>query len=120
MRLHEGQGSDLEDFDDSDSPGPSKKRIVESGSKTRKTKAKGKGKAKAVAESVDQGLRITLSGKNGAPGMFVDEVIDITEATECWEILQHHRVAYILDVSGTPDCLRLGPQKAGTVDRYVK
>ncbi|KAJ7653853.1 hypothetical protein B0H17DRAFT_1214515 [Mycena rosella] len=120
MRLRGGQGSDSEDFDDSDSPGPSKKRKVESGSKTRKTKAKGKGKAKAVAEPVDQGLRITLSGKNGAPGMFVDEVIDITEAPECWEIPQHHRVAYILDVSGTPECLRLGPQKVGTVDRYVK
>ncbi|KAJ7688141.1 hypothetical protein B0H17DRAFT_1135795 [Mycena rosella] len=120
MRLRGGQGSDSEDFDDSDSPGPFKKRKVESGSKTRKTKAKGKGKAKAVAEPVDQGLRITLSGKNGAPGMFVDEVIDITEASECWEIPQHHRVAYILDVSGTPECLRLGPQKVGTVDRYVK
>ncbi|KAJ7671077.1 hypothetical protein B0H17DRAFT_1141625 [Mycena rosella] len=78
-----GAGLGFGRFDDPDSPGPSKKRKVESGSKTRKTKAKGKGKAKAVAEPVDQGLRITLSGKNGAPGMFVDEVIDITEAPEC-------------------------------------
>ncbi|KAJ7024117.1 hypothetical protein C8F04DRAFT_1401328 [Mycena alexandri] len=122
MRLRGGQGSDSEDSDDdcdSDSPGPPKKLKIDARAKKQATKSKGKGKAKADTAVVDPGIRVTLAGRNGAPGMFVDEVIDIYEAPECWDIPQHHRVAYILDLSTTPECLQLG-KKTMTMDGHAK
>ncbi|KAJ7811448.1 hypothetical protein B0H13DRAFT_2383902 [Mycena leptocephala] len=120
MRLRGGQGSDSEDSDNysgsSGSPGPSKKRKVE----PRKRKSKAKGKAKATSPDIDPGLRITRAGKNGSPGMFVDEVIDLDAAPECWDVPQFHRVAYILDVSANPDCLRGKASKTRSVDGHVK
>ncbi|KAJ7692956.1 hypothetical protein B0H16DRAFT_1849836 [Mycena metata] len=120
MRLRGGQGSDSEDSDDSNasaSPRPSKKRKVAARKRTATAKAKGKSKASPVADS---GLRVTLAGANGAPGMFVDEVIDLDTAPECWDVPQFHRIAYILDVSATPDCLRGKGAKTRTVDAHVK
>jgi hypothetical protein len=52
--------------------------------------------------------------------MFVDEVIDLDAAPECWDVPQFHRVAYILDVSANPDCLRGKASKTRSVDRQVK
>lgn len=52
--------------------------------------------------------------------MFVDEVIDLDTAPECWDVPQFHRIAYILDVSATPDCLRGKGAKTRTVDAHVK
>ncbi|KAJ7158444.1 hypothetical protein C8R46DRAFT_1289908 [Mycena filopes] len=119
MRLRGGQGSDSEGSDDyakSDSPAPRKKRKVQS----RKQKTSAKGKARARSPSVDPGLRITLGGKNGSPGMFVDEVVDIEVAPECWDVPEFHRVAYILDVSATPDCLQGKGAKTRSVDGHIK
>ncbi|KAJ7287651.1 hypothetical protein C8J57DRAFT_1496066 [Mycena rebaudengoi] len=66
----------------------------------------------------ETGLRVTLGGKNGSKGMFVDEVIDLSEAPECW-LVPWHRVAYILDVTATPECLQ-GHRKQMSVDGYAK
>ncbi|KAJ7748352.1 hypothetical protein B0H16DRAFT_1888450 [Mycena metata] len=122
IRLRGGQGSDSEHSDedfDSDSPSPSKKRKIDITAKKQATKRKGKGKAKADPALVDPGIRVTLAGRNGAPGMFVDEVLNLYEAPELWDIPQHHRVAYILDLSTTPECLQLA-KKTMTVDGHAK
>ncbi|KAJ7264698.1 hypothetical protein C8J57DRAFT_1512046 [Mycena rebaudengoi] len=66
----------------------------------------------------ETGLRVTLGGKNGSKGMFVDEVIDLSEAPACWPV-PRHRVAYILDVTATPECLQ-GRRKQMSVDGYAK
>ncbi|KAJ7157483.1 hypothetical protein C8R46DRAFT_1294194 [Mycena filopes] len=117
LRLRGGYGSESDDptGSDSDSPAPSKKRKVK---RVPATKRKGKGKGKAVAEP-DPGLRITLGGTNGTPGIFVDEVVDIYDAPECWNIPESHRVAYILDLSATPERLQQGGKEI-TVDKYIK
>ncbi|KAJ6601964.1 hypothetical protein DFH09DRAFT_1069509 [Mycena vulgaris] len=66
----------------------------------------------------ETGLRVTLGGRNSSMGMFVDEVIDLSEAPECWPV-PRHRVAYILDVTATPECLQ-APRRQMSVDGYAK
>jgi hypothetical protein len=63
-------------------------------------------------------IRVTLGGKNGAKEMFVDEESYIYDAPEFWDV-SAHRVAIILDVSDTPECLQ-GDRKLMSVDAYIK
>ncbi|KAJ6470005.1 hypothetical protein C8R45DRAFT_1105092 [Mycena sanguinolenta] len=80
-----------------------------------------KGKHKATDDESDSenGLRITVGGKKGSKGMFVDEVIDLSVAPEFWPISRSHRVAFIVDVHEAPQCLQ-GDRKLMTVDAYIK
>ncbi|KAJ7491609.1 hypothetical protein B0H11DRAFT_1911874 [Mycena galericulata] len=127
LRLRGGHSSDSDSASsgsdsnesDSDMVGLSIKRKRKSARPTKphKRNNKGKGKARDASDS-ETGLRITVGGKKGSKGMFVDEVRDITEAVETWDISPSHRVAFILDVTDTPECLQ--DRKPMTVDAYIK
>ncbi|KAJ7850165.1 hypothetical protein B0H14DRAFT_3665876 [Mycena olivaceomarginata] len=67
----------------------------------------------------ENGLRITVGGKQGSKGLFVDEVIDLSEAPEFWAISRSYRVAFIVDVTEIPECLQ-GDRKLMKVDAYIK
>ncbi|KAJ7104628.1 hypothetical protein C8R44DRAFT_987854 [Mycena epipterygia] len=123
-RLRGGHGSDSDDpsSSESDSDAPrlvNKRKHKASPAKQRKRKDKGKGKAPDSETETENGLRVTLGGRKGSKGMFVDELIDITVAPECWAIPPSHRVAYILDLNQTPESL-VGPRKTMTVDAFIK
>jgi hypothetical protein len=59
-------------------------------------------------------------GKGKDSGIYVDEVVDIYTAPETWDVSpSDHRVAFILNVTNSPECLVHG-QKTQTVDGMVK
>ncbi|KAJ6569913.1 hypothetical protein B0H10DRAFT_2238127 [Mycena sp. CBHHK59/15] len=82
---------------------------------------KGKGKAADSDSDAEQGIRVTAkSERRRTGGMFVDEVIPITLVPESWDVpAATNRVAYILDLSGTPKLLQSG-RKTLTVDAFIK
>ncbi|KAJ7870988.1 hypothetical protein B0H14DRAFT_3571890 [Mycena olivaceomarginata] len=113
------------DADESDEPhsnaaGPSskRKRKTTQPPRPRKRQIKGKGMASDDESDSDTAIRVTLGGKNGAKGMFVDEESYIYDAPEFWDV-SAHRVAIILDVSDIPECLQ-GDRKLMPVDAYIK
>lgn len=112
--------ADESDEPDSDSVGSSSKRKRKSVQppKPRKRLSKGKGKASDDESDSETAIRVTLGGKNGAKGMFVDEESHLSDAPEFWDV-PAHRVAIILDVSDTPECLQ-GDRKLMSIDAYIK
>jgi hypothetical protein len=81
-----------------------------------------KGKARADPTDSDSDvssrIQVTLGKKNAkGTGIYVDEVIHLLEAPECWDVPPvFNRVAYILDFTATPECL----EKQSTVDAFIK
>ncbi|KAJ7823848.1 hypothetical protein B0H14DRAFT_2597602 [Mycena olivaceomarginata] len=112
--------ADENDEPDSNAAGPSSKhkRKTIQPLRPRKRQSKGKGKASDDESDSETGIRVTLGGKNGAKGMFVDEESYLYDAPEFWDVSAHH-VAIILDVSDTPECLQ-GNRKLMSVDAYIK
>ncbi|KAJ6484743.1 hypothetical protein C8R45DRAFT_1098901 [Mycena sanguinolenta] len=119
LRLRGGCHSDDDDSEDnadenkepeSDSASLSGKRKRKPAQPPRPTKRSRKGKETAI--------RVTLGGKNGTKGMFVDEESYFYDALEFWDV-PARRVAIILDVSDTPECLQ-GDRKLMSVDAYIK
>ncbi|KAJ7779351.1 hypothetical protein DFH07DRAFT_950415 [Mycena maculata] len=113
-------GADESDEPESDSAGPSskRKRKTVQPPRPRKRPSKGKGKASDDESDSETAIRVTLGGKNGTKGMFVDEESYVYDAPEFWDV-PAHRVAIILDVSDTPECLQ-GDRKLISVDAYIK
>ncbi|KAJ7789997.1 hypothetical protein B0H14DRAFT_3161631 [Mycena olivaceomarginata] len=95
------------DEPDSNAAGPSskRKRKTMQPPRPRKRQVKGKGMASDDESDSETAIRVTLGGKNGAKGMFVDEESYIYDAPEFLDV-SAHRVAIILDVSDTPECLQ--------------
>ncbi|KAF7359934.1 PCI-domain-containing protein [Mycena venus] len=116
FRLRSRSNSDVDDSEnnagesdepESDSVGPSSKRKRKTAQPPRPRKPPSKGKCKASDDESDSeaAIRVTLGGKNGTKGMFVDEESYFYDAPEFWDV-PSHRVAIILDVSDTPECLQ--------------
>ncbi|KAJ6631777.1 hypothetical protein B0H10DRAFT_1937548 [Mycena sp. CBHHK59/15] len=82
-----------------------------------------KGKAKATDSDCDseKGIRVTAkSKKHRTGGMFVDKIIHIESVPEFWAVpASSNRVAYVLDLSNTPELLQAG-RKPLTVDAFIK
>ncbi|KAJ6451028.1 hypothetical protein C8R45DRAFT_946435 [Mycena sanguinolenta] len=102
-----------------------RKRKTNALSKARKrplmSKNKGKDKAHESDSEPEQGIRVTArSEKWRTGGMFVDEVIYFNSVLESYDIpALAHRVAYILDLTDTPELLQTG-RKQLTVDGLIK
>lgn len=71
-------------------------------------------KGKAKMQEIDNSLQVS-------PRQSVEEVIFIETAPECWPIPHedHLTVAYVLDLSQTPEYLCEG-RKALTMDAFIK
>ncbi|KAJ6591919.1 hypothetical protein B0H10DRAFT_2233105 [Mycena sp. CBHHK59/15] len=95
--------------------------ILPNGNRASTSTNKGKGKAADSDSDAEQGIRVTAkSERRRTGGMFVDEVIPITLVPESWDVpAATNRVAYILDLSGTPKLLQSG-RKTLTVDAFIK
>ncbi|KAJ7898225.1 hypothetical protein B0H14DRAFT_2557263 [Mycena olivaceomarginata] len=124
MRLRGGSSLDDEDDDcNSDSPGPSnhkrKCNLTVNHSRSRKSAVKATDR---ISNTTETGIQITLgnlSAQNpNKTGIYVDRVVNLDSAPEFWEVLDE-RVAYILDVSDTPECLEF-QHKVQTINGMVK
>ncbi|KAJ7120790.1 hypothetical protein C8R44DRAFT_920294 [Mycena epipterygia] len=127
FRLHGGHGSDdgdsspgysASDEPGSDAPGPSSKRKRKVTKQERPRKAN-KGKARACESEADTevGIRVTR-GKGKGKGIYVDEIIHLDSALECWAIPPlDHRIAYIVDLADSPECIN---SKTSTVDAFIE
>ncbi|KAJ7505079.1 hypothetical protein B0H11DRAFT_1980187 [Mycena galericulata] len=124
-RLRGGQTSDDDSSSAAESDAPKRKRKGASILKPRKrpssSRSKGKAKATDTGSDSEQGIRVTAkSKKRRTGGMFVDEIIHLTAALESYDVpASTHRVAFILDLSDTPELLSAG-RKLLTVDGFIK
>ncbi|KAJ7727651.1 hypothetical protein DFH07DRAFT_782395 [Mycena maculata] len=120
LRLRGGYSSDPDSDEESETPSPSNKRKRKlSSPKPCKSRNKGKGKAHADSDSEIAGIRVTV-GKGKQQGMYVDEVCHIDYTPESWAVPpSDHRIAYVIDLSDSPDCLGSG-SKRSTVDPFIK
>jgi hypothetical protein len=108
--------------DDGDNA-PKRKRKSGAASKPRKRPDKGKGKTKATDSDSDSefGIRVTaMSERRSKGGIFVDQIIHIYAARESWDVPPStNRIAYILDLTDTPELLTAG-RKTLRVDGLIK
>ncbi|KAF8174828.1 hypothetical protein K438DRAFT_1771414 [Mycena galopus ATCC 62051] len=118
MRLRGGCSSDIEDDDyveDSDAPGPSNRKRKRKITVLRPQKSATKATDAALKHNT--GIQVTV-GNGHNNGIYVDRVVHLESAPENWEVLDDC-VAYILDVSDTPECLKFR-NKVLTVDGMIK
>ncbi|KAJ7744261.1 hypothetical protein DFH07DRAFT_963793 [Mycena maculata] len=118
LRLRGGYSSDPDKESETPSPSNKRKRKLSS-PKPRKSRNKGKGKAHGDSDSEIAGIRVTV-GKGKQQGMYVDEVCHIDYTPESWAVPpSDHHIAYVIDLSDSPDCLGSG-SKRFTVDAFIK
>ncbi|KAF8146377.1 hypothetical protein K438DRAFT_2093770 [Mycena galopus ATCC 62051] len=118
MHLRGGCSSDIEDDDyveDSDAPGPSNRKRKRKITVLRPRKSATKATDAALKHNT--GIQVTV-GNGHNNGIYVDRVVHLESAPENWEVLDDC-VAYILDVSDTPECLKFR-NKVLTVDGMIK
>jgi hypothetical protein len=70
---------------------------------------------------LEEGIHVTAKSEKHRKGdIFVDEIIHLSSALESWDVpASSNRVAYILDVTDTPELLGVG-RKALKPDGYIK
>ncbi|KAJ7148363.1 hypothetical protein C8R46DRAFT_1044904 [Mycena filopes] len=104
-------------------PAPKRKRKANTDSKPTKRQSKrSKGKERAVESDSDseQGIRVTARPLTRKGGIFVDEVIHLESGLESYRIpALGHRIAYLLDLSATPQLLHVDGHLL-TLDAYLK
>ncbi|KAJ7475595.1 hypothetical protein B0H11DRAFT_2427262 [Mycena galericulata] len=124
FRLRGGYTSNDDSSSDMEANGPKRKRKVNTAPKPRKRPSKGKGKARADEDDSDSdsepGIRVTAKSKRRTGWMFVDKIIHLDSAREFWDVpARTNRVAYVVDLSGTPGLLESHHKKL-TVDGFIK
>lgn len=103
---------------EADSDAPKRKRKGNKPVLPRKHSSNSGSKAPDMGSDSDSehGIRVTAKSKKRRGGLLVDEIIHLDSAPESWDIpASTNRVAYILDLTDTPELL--GPL---TLDAYVK
>ncbi|KAJ7700941.1 hypothetical protein B0H16DRAFT_1483720 [Mycena metata] len=124
LRLRGGGSTDDSSSSEAESePAPKRKRKANSQSKPRKRQShNGKGKERQIVSDSESelGIRVTARPEHRKGGMFVDEIIHLESGLEVYPVPRSgHRVAYILDVSHTPELLNVDGNTL-TIDGYVK
>ncbi|KAJ7757308.1 hypothetical protein B0H14DRAFT_3598883 [Mycena olivaceomarginata] len=114
----------LDPSSEADSDAPKRKPKPNRPSQPRKrSSTSGKGKARATDDDSDpeNGIRVTAkSEKRRTGGMFVHRGIYLDSVPESWDVpASDNRIAYIVDLTETPDLLGVG-RKLLTVDGYIK
>ncbi|KAJ7808833.1 hypothetical protein B0H13DRAFT_1928244 [Mycena leptocephala] len=113
-----GGGDTSDSSSEADSDAPKRKRKGNKPVLPRKRSSNSGSKAPDMGSDSDSehGIRVTAKSKKRRGGLLVDEIIHLDSAPESWDIpASTNRVAYILDLTDTPELL--GPL---TLDAYVK
>ncbi|KAJ7805038.1 hypothetical protein B0H13DRAFT_1930419 [Mycena leptocephala] len=130
IRLYSGTALELKMFEnakncesssEADSDAPKRKRKGNKPVLPRKRSSNSGSKAPDTGSDSDSehGIRVTAKSKKRRGGLLVDEIIYLDSAPELWDIPAFtNRVAYILDLTDTPELL--GLYRPLTLDAYVK
>jgi hypothetical protein len=110
-----------ESSSEADSDAPKRKRKGNKPVLPRKRSSNSGSKAPDMGSDSDSehGIRVTAKSKKRRGGLLVDEIIYLDSAPESWDIpASTNRVAYILDLTDTPELL--GLYRPLTLDAYAK
>ena len=99
-----------ESSSEANSDAPKRKRQGNKPAPPRKRSSNSKSKVPDTGSGFDleDGIRVTVRSNRGRGGLLVDEVFYLDSAPEMWDIpASTHHVAYILDLTDTPELLGL-------------